>query len=162
VFDKNCAACHASARIGTVLPLAEVGTDRNRIDSWRGQSAIAANKAVKDMGVERKGLVEADPTGYIAAFLDGIWLKAPYLHNGSVPTLRNLLEPAAQRPKLFYRGYDVYDPANVGFISKRPEAERAGTKYEVERKGNGNQGHELGVAFPAQERDALIEFVKTH
>ena len=161
VFDKSCAGCHASARTGTVVPVAEVGTDRNRIDTWTGKSAGAANKAVKDMGIERKGLVEADPTGYVAAFLDGVWLKAPYLHNGSVPSLRDMLEPAAKRPREFYRGYDVYDPTNAGFVSQGPKAERAGTKYEVERKGNGNQGHEFGVALPQQDKDALIEYLKT-
>ena len=113
------------------------------------------------MGIERKGLVEEDPTGYIVAFLDGIWLRAPYLHNGSVPTLHDLLEPAAQRPKPFYRGYDVYDPMNGGFVSAGPEAERVGTRYEVERKGNGNKGHEFGVALPAAEKEALVEYLKT-
>ena len=48
--------------------------------------------------------------------LDGIWARAPYLHNGSVPNLRELLEPPPKRTKLFYRGYDAYDPDNVGFI----------------------------------------------
>ena len=47
--------------------------------------------------------------GYANSPLDGVWLRAPYLHNGSVPTLRDLLEPSDQRPKTFYRGYDVYD-----------------------------------------------------
>jgi len=57
--------------------------------------------------------------GYANLPLDGIWLRAPYLHNGSVPTLRDLLEPAAKRPALFYRGYDVYDPAKVGFVTSK-------------------------------------------
>jgi hypothetical protein len=122
---------------------------------------VAANQAVKDMGIERKGLVEADPSGYIAAFLDGIWLKAPYLHNGSVPSLRDLLEPAANRPKVFYRGYDVYDTAKLGFVSNGPQAERVGSKIDVERKGNGNLGHEFGVTLPSAEKDALIEYLKT-
>ena len=161
LFDVNCARCHASALTGTPLPLAEIGTDRNRIDSWNKNAAIVANKVVKDMGLERKGLVEEDPKGYIVAFLDGIWLRAPYLHNGSVPTLRDLLEPADKRPKTFYRGYDVYDPARGGFISMGPEAERAGSKYDVTLKGGGNQGHEFGVALSSQEKDALVEFLKT-
>src|SRR5207247_5431585 len=64
--------------------------------------------------------------GYANAPLDGIWLRGPYLHNGSVPTLRDLLDPpcpdpkvqcAGGRPVKFYRGYDVYDPFNVGFVS---------------------------------------------
>ena len=52
-----------------------------------------------DMGIERDGLVEEPLRGYVAAFLDGIWLRAPYLHNGSVPTLRDLLEPARRTPR---------------------------------------------------------------
>ena len=53
---------------------------------------------MRSFGIVRPGLVEANPTGYIRAFLDGIWLRAPYLHNGSVPSLRDLLTPPAQRP----------------------------------------------------------------
>ena len=160
-FDQHCAACHASARTGTRLPLAEVGTDRNRLDSWSKAAAVAANKVVKDMGIERRGLVEEDPAGYVAAFLDGIWLRAPYLHNGSVPSLRDLLEPAAKRPTLFFRGYDVYDPARVGFVSAGPEAERAGTRFDTSRKGNGNQGHEFGSTLAEDEKKALLEYLKT-
>ena len=92
LFDANCAACHASARTGTVVPLDEIGTDRGRIDTWGERAAVEANKVVKDMGIERAGLVEAPLTGYVAQFLDGIWLRAPYLHNGSVPTLYDLLK----------------------------------------------------------------------
>ena len=112
-------------------------------------------------GLERRGLVEEDLTGYVAAFLDGIWLKAPYLHNGSVPTLRDLLEPAAQRPKVFWRGYDVYDQTKVGFVSDTPAAQRVGTKLDTASKGGGNHGHEFGTTLPAAEKDALVEYLKT-
>ena len=161
LFDANCAACHASERTGTPLPLAEVGTDRGRLDSWNKGAAIKANQVVREMGLERRGLVEEDLIGYIAPFLDGIWLKAPYLHNGSVPTLRDLLEPAAQRPKVFWRGYDVYDPAKAGFVSDTPEAQRVGTKLDTASKGGGNHGHEFGTALSAEEKDALVEYLKT-
>src|ERR1043166_84377 len=86
LFDQNCASCHASERTGTRIPLAEIGTDPNRLASWNKNAALASNKVVRDMGIERKGLVEETLDGYIASFLDGIWLRAPYLHNGSVPT----------------------------------------------------------------------------
>ena len=81
--------------------------------------------------------------GYANMPLDGLWLRAPYLHNGSVPTLRDLLEPAAKRPATFYRGYDVYDPVNVGFVSN--VAEDGGRKlfrYDTAVPGNSNAGHE--------------------
>jgi hypothetical protein len=161
VFAKNCAGCHASARTGTPIPLAEIGTDRNRLDSWNKNAAVIANKVVTDMGLQRKGLVEATLNGYIAAFLDGIWLRAPYLHNGSVPSLRDLLEPAAERPKVFYRGYDVYDPIRVGFVSEGREAQLAGTRLDVSQKASGNQGHEFGTTLPPAEKDALVEYLKT-
>ncbi|RZU02489.1 c-type cytochrome [Rivibacter subsaxonicus] len=161
LFERECASCHASELTGTRLPLAEVKTDRNRMDTWNKEAAIAANKAVAAMGIERRGLVEEDLIGYTAAFLDGIWLRAPYLHNGSVPTLHDLLEPAAARPQKFYRGYDVYDPVRVGFVSSGTEAERIGTLYEVGRKGGGNQGHEFGTALPAADKEALLEYLKT-
>jgi len=161
LFDANCAACHASDNTGTPLPLAAVGTDRGRLDSWNKGAAIKANQVVREMGLERRGLVEEDLKGYIAPFLDGIWLKAPYLHNGSVPTLRDLLEPAAQRPKVFWRGYDVYDQTRVGFLSDTPEAQRVGTKLDTASKGGGNQGHEFGTALTTEEKDALVEYLKT-
>ena len=161
VFDQNCARCHASERTGTRVPVEEVGTDRERLRSWSKQAAIESNKIVRSFGIERKGLVENEPSGYIAAFLDGIWLRAPYLHNGSVPTLRDLLKPVAQRPEVFYRGYDVYDSKDVGFITAGAEAERVGTKYNVHERASGNQGHEYGTQLPAAEKDALIEYLKT-
>ncbi len=161
LFAAHCAACHASERTGTPLLLAEVGTDRGRLDSWNKGAAIKANQVVREMGLERRGLVEEDLKGYIVPFLDGIWLKAPYLHNGSVPTLRDLLEPAAQRPKVFWRGYDVYDQTKVGFVSDTPEAQRVGTKLDTASKGGGNHGHEFGTALTAEEKDALVEYLKT-
>ena len=161
VFDSNCARCHASERTGSRVPVEEVGTDRERLKTWSKQAAIESNKVVRNFGIERRGLVENEPSGYIAQFLDGIWLRAPYLHNGSVPTLRDLLKAVAERPKVFYRGYDVYDPQNVGFVSQGPEAQRIGTKYDVSERASGNQGHEFGVNLSAAEKDALIEYLKS-
>ncbi len=161
VFAAHCARCHASERTGTRVPVEEVGTDAERLRTWSKKAAVESNKVVRNFGIERKGLVENEPSGYIAAFLDGIWLRAPYLHNGSVPSLRDLLKPAAERPKVFYRGYDVYDPVNVGFVSQGKQAERIGTRYDVSERSNGNQGHEYGTKLSAKEKDALIEYLKT-
>ena len=185
VFAANCINCHWSdrtglpapprdqIRTGTVVPVREVGTDIERIKSWNKEAAIRSNEEVKSFGIERRGLVEADPTGYVAAFLDGIWLRAPYLHNGSVPTLRDLLTPAAQRPKWFWRGYDVYDTANGGFLSTEARAKElfgdiaveqlrsVATPYDVNWRSNGNMGHEFGVNLSQADKDALIEYLKT-
>jgi cytochrome c5 len=161
VFDRECASCHASDKTGTRLPLSAVNTDRGRLDSWSKQAAIKANKVVTKMGIERKGLVEETLDGYDAPFLDGIWLRAPYLHNGSVPTLRDLLNPAAQRPKEFWRGHNVYNPRDVGFVASGPGAEREGTRLKVTDKAGSNQGHEFGTALPVAEKDLLLEYLKT-
>src|ERR1043166_556156 len=160
VFDQNCASCHASARTGKRVPVEEVGTDPERLRTWSKQAAIDSNKKVRSFGIERRGLVETEPSGYIAAFLDGIWLRAPYLHNGSVPTLRDLLKPAAERPQVFYRGYNVYEPVNLGFVTDGA-AEREGTKYDVRERASSNKGHEYGTQLPANDKDALIEYLKT-
>lgn len=161
VFDANCARCHASERTGTRVPIAEVGTDPERIGTWNKQAAIEANKVVKDMGIERRGLVEEPLIGYVAQFLDGIWLRAPYLHNGSVPSLRDLLKPPAQRPRVFWRGYDVYDQINVGFVSQGKDAEAVGTRYDTSERSNSSRGHDFGTSLPAGDKDALVEYLKT-
>ncbi len=161
IYERECAGCHDSAKTGTRLPLSAVNTDRGRLDSWSKQAAIEANKVVTKMGIERKGLVEETLDGYDVPFLDGIWLRAPYLHNGSVPTMRDMLTPAAQRPKLFWRGYNVYDPHDVGFRATGAGAEREGTKFNVQDKASSNQGHEFGAALPAVDKDVLLEYLKT-
>lgn len=163
VFEKHCAACHAEGgeRVGRPLPLEQVGTSRDRLDTWGKKYAEQANQVVKKMGIERRGLVEEDLIGYNVAHLDGIWLRAPYLHNGSVPSLRDLLNPPGQRPREFYRGYDVYDPRDVGFVSQGAEAKKVGTLYDVGRKGNGNEGHLFGTELHSGDKDTLIEYLKT-
>jgi mono/diheme cytochrome c family protein len=161
VFERNCAACHASERTGKPVPVEEVGTDRNRLESWNKDAAIAANKTVNRLGVKRTGMVEETLTGYIAVHLDGVWLRAPYLHNGSVPTLRALLTPPGQRPAVFFRGYDLYDRTGVGFVAQGPEAERVGVKFDTTQRANGNQGHDFGTGLSAGEKNALIEYLKT-
>jgi hypothetical protein len=93
--------------------------------------------------------------------LDGLWLRAPYLHNGSVPTLRDLLTPPGERTKVFWRGYDVYDPVNVGFVTQGAEAERVGAKHDTSQRGGRNMGHVFGTNLSATDNDALIEYLKT-
>jgi hypothetical protein len=95
--------------------------------------------------------------------LDGLWLRAPYLHNGSVPTLRALLDPQPMRPAVFYIGYDVYDFDNVGFVTAGPEAEKRGWRHDTSMPGNGNGGHEgreYGTQLSRDDKDSLIEYLK--
>ena len=102
--------------------------------------------------------------GYSNQPLDGLWLRAPYLHNGSVPSVAALLEPSERRPTSFFTGYDVYDFANLGFVTSGPDAERRGWRYDTSRPGNGNKGHEgaaYGTTLPPALRRALLEYLKT-
>jgi hypothetical protein len=179
VFDQTCASCHASERTGTRVPIAEIGTDRERLDTWSKEAAIKANKVVREFGLERTGLVEEPLIGYVASFLDGIWLRAPYLHHGAVPTLRDLLEPVDKRPKVFFRGYTVYNPVKAGFVTTKQEAdtigltderereilrediERIGTRFDVSQHASSNQGHVFGTDLPEKDKDALMEYLKT-
>ena len=143
------------------MELRGVDTDPERLWTWKKEHAIAANNKVKEFDIDRKGLVEEDLIGYNPAFLDGIWLRAPYLHNGSVPTLRDMLKAPADRPAVFWRGYDVYDPVNVGFVSTEAEAAETGTRHDVTQRSNGNGGHLFGTQLPDQEKESLLEYMKT-
>jgi hypothetical protein len=147
-----------------VTPIAAIGTDRGRLDSYTLQ--LAQNQGM---------LYSADPKrrfrhfrktwGYANAPLDGIWLRAPYLHNGSVPTLWDLLQPAAQRPARFYRGNDLYDPRRLGFVADQPLSQgRRLFAFDTALPGNGNAGHEgapYGTTLPDADKWALLEYLKT-
>jgi processive rubber oxygenase RoxA-like protein len=102
---------------------------------------------------------------YKARPLTGIWATAPYLHNGSVPTLYDLLLPPADRPKEFYVGSRLYDAEKVGYITTKVKdddflfqtRDSAGRMID----GNSNAGHDYGNAeFSTEDRMALVEYMK--
>jgi mono/diheme cytochrome c family protein len=166
VFNRaQCNACHADdgKRVGQVIPVNELGlnTDRHRLDMWTREAAEVYNAFAEGYSWDFDQLRKVEPEGYVAVPLDGLWLRAPYLHNGSVPSLTDLLTPPEARPKNFYRGYDVYDPVKVGFIYDSPEAERVGVRYDTTLPGNSNAGHEYGMDLSSEEKRALIEYLKT-
>jgi mono/diheme cytochrome c family protein len=160
-YRTSCAQCHemGAARTGTVIPLSEIGTDRHRLDMWTANAAKAYN--AYGVGHTWQFSHFTTTTGYVAAPLDGVWLNGPYLHNGSVPSLTDLLEPVEQRPTRFWRGYDVYDPVKVGFASDGPAAKKAGTPIDISQPGNSNAGHTYGTALSSDEKRALLEYLKT-
>jgi hypothetical protein len=161
VYEQQCASCHApgGARTGSVIPVDEVGTDRHRLDMWTAGAAQAYNAFADRYPWDFTAFRKTD--GYVAVPLDGVWLRAPYLHNGSVASLEELLEPSSTRRVAFYRGYDVYDRTRVGFISDGDAAERAGILYDTRKAGNNNGGHLYGVELPVAQKKALVEFLKT-
>jgi len=101
---------------------------------------------------------------YKARPLNGVWTGGPYLHNGSVPNLYELLLPASQRTKSFYIGSWEFDPVKVGYVDE----ERPGSFFfDTLLKGNSNAGHEYGTGeygtdpFTEKEIWALVEYMKT-
>lgn len=95
--------------------------------------------------------------------LQGIWAAAPYLHNGSVPSLTELLKPAAQRVKVFKVGQN-YDIESVGLASDQPFGATSVTlTTDCDRlsSGNSNCGHEFGVWLSPEDKTALLEYLKT-
>ena len=188
LYNAHCAACHGASTppfrrdgevgklVGTVVPLQAIGTDRWRLDSYTPELVKSQNSIYAEYPLRDSRECPGDPGskayparfnhfrkthGYANSPLDGIWLRAPYLHNGSVPNLRELLEPAANRSKTFWTGYDVYDYDNVGFVTQGPEAQAEGWLYDTSLPANGNQGHEYGTRLSPEEKDALLEYLKT-
>lgn len=102
---------------------------------------------------------------YKARPLTGIWATAPYLHNGSVPTLYDLLLPPDQRPKSFFVGTREFDPQKVGFATApSPDNDflfETRTGSGDPKPGNSNLGHEFGVTLTEDQRRMLIEYLKT-
>ena len=161
LFQAQCASCHSAggARTGTVVPLAEIGTDPAHVRAWTEGDARRMNALTGALGMDGATLQAA--SGYVAKPLVGVWLLGPYLHNGSVPTLADLLMPPAQRPAVFYRGYDVLDQEQVGFVSTGSAAQAVGFRYDTTLPGNGNGGHTYGSDLSPDDRRDLLEFLKT-
>jgi hypothetical protein len=90
--------------------------------------------------------------------LNGIWATAPYLHNGSVPNLDELLKPAVARVKKFKVGSREFDPVKVGF---RSDSGSDGAEFDTTAPGNSNSGHEYDREFSPQERAQLIAYMKS-
>ena len=100
--------------------------------------------------------------GYEARVLEGIWAAAPYLHNGSVPTLAELLKPAAERVAAFKIG-PSYDLVNVGIATEQTSFGQVLTTTDCSDLSSGNSrcGHEFGTSLPQAEKQALLEYLKT-
>jgi hypothetical protein len=98
------------------------------------------------------------PDGYKARPLSGIWASAPYLHNGSVPTLAELLKAPAQRATQFFVGSRQFDPQTVGLAAARGEHASA---FDTTLPGNSNAGHAYGTTLAAADKGDLLEYLKS-
>ena len=170
VYAATCAACHgadgrdfAGEYVGHVTPIAHIATDRARLDSYT--YTLAVNQSTLYAGYPHRFQHFRKTHGYANMPLDGLWLRGPYLHNGSVPTVRDLLEPAVDRPTRFYRGNDIIDRDRLGFVSDvAAEPDRSYFLFDTTEPGNGNGGHEgaaYGTELAAEDKDAVVEYLKT-
>lgn len=179
LFQARCSSCHDlhGDRVGQVFPLADIGTDRSRLDSYTPFLLEAQKDYTKGYFWAFSHFTKTD--GYASHPLDGVWARAPYLHNGAVPTLWDLLSPAEERPEVFTVGGDVFDQERMGFrhevlTGTRAEGYRtldgapyAGSAavYDTQLRGNGRQGHSgptYGTDLEAAEKRALIEYLKRY
>jgi hypothetical protein len=139
LFAQHCGSCHApdGRPEGTLIPISEIGTDRE---------LASAMKA----------------SGYVARRLDGIWMRGPFLHNGSVPSVGDLLKPPAKRLATFYRGDNLLNRADIGFVSDL--AQEKGfhfALFDTSLPGNSNSGHSYGTGLSDQDKKAILEYLKT-
>jgi mono/diheme cytochrome c family protein len=167
VFVDHCSKCHGHYDGGgeypnLLIPESLIGTDsllyKSNFQSpqfieWFNQSWFA-------QGDHPARLEPFD--GYIAPPLDGIWITAPYLHNGSVPTLEALLD-SRKRPVYWSRDFDhpAYDYVKMGWKYTTEAGPRGTAVYNTTLPGYGNYGHVFGDRLSEQERKAVIEYLKT-
>jgi mono/diheme cytochrome c family protein len=162
IFVQTCAVCHnpAGARNRTPISINELGTDRHRLDMWTKEARDRYQAYQPGHGWGFRYFEKT--AGYTGTALIGLWLRGPYLHNGSVPNLRAMLMPPNQRPKVFWRGSDLVDAVNGGFMSgKDDDPFRQLWRYDTSLPGNGNGGHAFGTDLDPAAKDALLAYLKT-
>lgn len=171
VFNQNCATCHGTYGPDgrypqKCVPIEEVNTDRVRLDALLpGQRSAYGASWFTNYGSDK---IIADPGGYVAPPLDGVWASAPYFHNGSVPTLWHVLHPA-ERPKVWSRSEDGYDQEKVGLEVQAFETVPAEAKSLAQRRRYFNThqfsksatGHDFADALDDAEKCSVLEYLKS-
>lgn len=172
VFSRSCAKCHGTYGDRATypmkdVPIEDIGTDRIRYDAITPEErTIYSDSWLSEY--DPTGIV-THPKGYTAPPLDGVWASAPYLHNGSVPTLWHLMHPE-QRPKVWRRTSATgYDTKRVGLpiesFDALPASAKTGaekrTYFDTSIRGKSAAGHLYPAALEEDERRALIEYLKT-
>jgi mono/diheme cytochrome c family protein len=178
VFSATCSRCHGAygakrAYPNKIVGLDIVGTDPLLAESQTGPLIAMFNKTwfARELGPDGKPIQLVVHEGYQAPPLDGVWATAPYLHNGSVPTLYHLLN-SKSRPKIYTRSYktgkEEYDEIKLGWkvtvLEQSPSASAGYERrkiYDTTQPGRSNAGHTFGDELSDTERMAVIEYLKT-
>ena len=167
IFNDNCSKCHGTYGTNESYPNLLIPQAVIQTDSFLYKSNYSNPQFInwfnKSWFTQGDHPARLEPfEGYIAPPLDGIWITAPYLHNGSVPTLEALLN-SDLRPKYWSRNFinPKYDYEKAGWQYKAHDAPGRKTIYNTELPGYGNYGHYFGDKLSADERKALIEYLKT-
>ena len=162
LYTTYCADCHEPGgnRFRMAIDITELDTDRHRLDMWSQEARDTYAVYQED---KWGGFDEFRKTnGYLAVDLTGLWMRSPYLHNGSVPNLRALLQKPEDRPTEFYRGSDLVDAENGGFVSGADDDPyRRVWKHDTSVAGNANSGHVWGTDLPDADKEALLAYLKT-
>ena len=167
LFEAACAACHGTygdkeTYPNYLIPASVIGTD-SALYSSNYSDPQFVNWFNKSWFTQGDHAARLEPfKGYIAPPLDGIWVSAPYLHNGSVPTLEAVLNSKV-RPTFWSRDFDnpQYDYDKVGWKYAVEKKGDSVTIYNTTRHGYSNSGHYFGDALSDKERKAVIEYLKT-
>lgn len=175
IFERICAGCHRPEAEPVSLSL--IATDPARAYGLTPSGRLTLSRliveACRDTN-EAECKIPADQViadrsrrpGYVPPTLRGIWARAPYFHNGSVPTIAQVLQPRL-RAASFYRGRLDYDTKEMGFAWR--EAAPRTQLYDTRLSGYSNAGHSLGEVFfggidfekDEVSREALLEYLKT-
>lgn len=152
--ETGCGACHdtGSVKLGQVTHQDLLATDTARADLFSPKMVEYFSNVGRGYSYQFSNYRSTE--GYVNAPLDGIWARGPYLHNGSVPNLADLLEKPSDRTARFYRGCAEFDLDRVG-----PDC-RTGFRFDAALPGNSNSGHVYGTDLPPGEKRALIEYLK--
>lgn len=165
VFINSCSKCHGTYGAEETYPNLLIPSAVIQTDSMLYKSNYSNPQFVewfnKSWFTRGDHPARLEPfNGYIAPPLDGIWVTAPYLHNGSVPTLEALLN-SDLRPTYWSRDFDklVYDYEKLGWVYKKQE-QPGKNIYNTTKPGYANYGHTFGDKLTDADRKALLEYMK--
>jgi mono/diheme cytochrome c family protein len=173
VFEATCTECHGTYGEEETYPNMVVSVDVVGTDPALARGSLSGGVELIEWYNESfygELALAAPADGYIAPPLDGIWATAPYLHNGSVPTLGVLLN-SGERPRFWQRSFErqEYDEENIGWIYEEldhgKDGERSFEKkkfiYDTSLPGYSNSGHTFGDHLSDADRSAVLEYLKT-